>query len=110
MDLGKQCVICDATRTAKAAIFTDDPEKMFLTQSLSASFKKIFNQNPNTYVCMILQPEGTDMYNNGMNNSDIVDQPQGTYHLDYWIKKLKQLWSIWMWELQVLLVNVNVRH
>jgi hypothetical protein len=67
---------------AKAAILTDDLETMFLAQSLSASYTKIFNQNSNTKVCTNLWPEGTDMYKNGMNNSDIVDQPQGTYHLD----------------------------
>lgn len=48
------------------------------------------------------------MYNNGMNNVDIADQLQGTYRLDRWMRKCRWWWSIWMWGLQVLLVNAYV--
>jgi len=48
------------------------------------------------------------MYNNGMNNVDIADQLQGTYHLDCWMRKRKWWWSIWMWGFQVLLFNAYV--
>jgi hypothetical protein len=55
-----------------------------------------------------LRPEVTGMYNNGMNNVDIADQLRGTYRLDRWMRKRKWWWSIWMWGLQVLLVNAFV--
>ena len=57
-----------------------------------------------------LRPEVTDMYNNGMNNVDIADQLRGTYRLDRWMRKRKWWWSIWMWGLQVLIVNAYVLH
>ncbi len=55
-----------------------------------------------------LRPEVTDLYNNGMNNVDIADQLRGTYRLDCWMRKRKWWWSIWMWGVQVLLVNAYV--
>ena len=48
------------------------------------------------------------MYNNGMNKVDIADQLQGTYRLEYWVRKRKWWCSTWMWGLQVLLVNAYV--
>ncbi len=71
--------------------------------------KKVFKRESSTNVSMaFLQPEVTDLYNNGMNNVDIADQLQGTYRFDHWIKKRKWWWSIWMWGVQVLLVNAYV--
>jgi hypothetical protein len=56
-----------------------------------------------------LRPEVlTDLYNNGMNNMDIADQLRGTYRFDCWMRKRKWWWSIWMWGVQVLLVNAYV--
>jgi hypothetical protein len=43
-----------------------------------------------------------------MNNVDIADQLHGTYRLDHWMRKCKWWWSIWMWGLQVLLVNAYI--
>ncbi len=71
--------------------------------------KKVFDRETGTNVSMaFLHPEVTDMYNNGMNNVDIADQLRGTYRLDHWMRKRKWWWSIWMWGLQVLLVNAFV--
>jgi hypothetical protein len=42
--------------------------------------KKVFDSAEGKTVSMaFLKPEGTDMYNNGMNNVDITDQLCGTY-------------------------------
>ena len=55
-----------------------------------------------------LRTEVTDTYNNGMNDVDVADQLQNTYHIDRWMCKRKWWWAIWMWGVQVLLVNAFV--
>jgi hypothetical protein len=40
-----------------------------------------------------------------MNNVDQADQLRGTYQFDRWMRKRKWWWSIWMWGLQVRVVN-----
>lgn len=47
-------------------------------------------------------------YNNGMNGVDIADQIWDSFHIDRWMQKGKWWWSIWMWGVQVLLVNAYV--
>jgi hypothetical protein len=39
---------------------------------------------------------------------EIKWQLRGTYRLDRWMQKRKWWWSIWMWGVQVLLVNAYV--
>ena len=41
-----------------------------------------------------------------MNHIDISDQLRNTYHFDHWIYKRKWWWLIWLWGLQVILVNM----
>jgi hypothetical protein len=55
-----------------------------------------------------LRTEVTDTYNNGMNNVDIADQIRNTYRIDRWMRKRKWWWSIWMWGVQILLVNAYI--
>ena len=55
-----------------------------------------------------LHPEVTNNYNNGMNNIDIADQLWGSYHTDWWMQKRKWWWTMWMWGIQLLLVNIYV--
>ena len=49
-----------------------------------------------------------DDYSNAMNNVDIADQLRGTYRFDCWMCKRKWWWAIWMWGIQLLLVNAYV--
>jgi hypothetical protein len=37
-----------------------------------------------------------------------ADQLHGNYHFDHWVRTRKWLWSIWMWAIQVLLMNTYV--
>ena len=114
--------------TTKAAVLSDDPDIKdlvafsvydtkpvhFLSMACTGlkwieKRKKVFERESSTNVSMaFLRPEVTDLYNNGMNNVDIADQLRGTYRLDRWMRKRKWWWSIWMWGVQVLLVNAYV--
>jgi len=49
-----------------------------------------------------------DEYNSTMNQVDISDQLWNYYHIDHWMRKHKWWWAIWMWGLQVLLVNAYI--
>jgi len=111
--------------TTKAAVLTGDPEAPdlvafsvfdtkpvhFLSMACTGlkwieKRKKVFDRESNKNVSMaFLRCEVTDTYNNGMNGVDIADQLRGTYRFDCWMQKRKWWWSIWMWGLQVLLVN-----
>ena len=71
--------------------------------------KKIFNRSEQKNVVMsFLQTEVTDNCNNGMNHVDIADQIRNTSRIDRWMSKRKWWWSIWMWSIQILLVNAYV--
>jgi len=43
-----------------------------------------------------------------MNGVDIADQLHGSYLIDKWMRKGKWWWAIWMWGVQLLLVNAYV--
>jgi len=114
--------------TTKAAVLTDDLEikdlvafSVYVTKlvhflSMACTGlkwiekrKKVFERESSTNVSVaFLRPEVTDLYNNGMNNVDIADQLRGTYQFNHWMRKCKWWWSIWMWGVQVLLVNAYV--
>jgi hypothetical protein len=114
--------------TTKAAVLTNDPDipdlvafsvydtkpVHFLSMACTGlkwieKKKKVFDSHAQRSINMsFLRPEVTDMYNNDMNNVDIADQLRGTYRLDRWMRKRKWWWSIWMWGVQVLLVNAYV--
>jgi len=71
--------------------------------------KKVYDRESSQNVSMsFLRCEVTDTYNNGMNSVDVADQLRGTYHLDRWMRKRKWWWSVWMWGVEVLLVNAYV--
>ena len=55
-----------------------------------------------------LHAEVYNDYSNGMNDVDVADQLQGTYQLDCWMHKRKWWRAIWMWGVQVLLINAYV--
>ncbi len=55
-----------------------------------------------------LRSEVTDSYNNGMNNVDIADQIHNTHRIDRWMCLRKWWWLIWMWGIQILLLNAYV--
>lgn len=114
--------------TTKAAVLTDDPEcpqmvafsvydtkpVHFLSMACTGlkwieKKKKVFDKSVNKNVAMsFLRTEVTDTYNNGMNNVDIADQIRNTYRIDRWMRKRKWWWSIWMWGVQILLVNAYI--
>ena len=71
--------------------------------------KKVYNKDAGVNIMLqFLRPVVTDDYNYGMNNVDQADQLRGTYRFDRWMRKRKWWWLIWMWGLQVLLVNAYV--
>ncbi len=71
--------------------------------------KKVYDRESSQNVSMsFLRCEVTDNYNNGMNSIDVADQLRGTYRLDHWMRKHKWWWSVWMWGVEVLLVNAYV--
>jgi len=49
-----------------------------------------------------------DDYNNFMNKVDQADQLRSAYRCDHWTRTRKWWWAIWLWGLQVLLVNAYV--
>ena len=59
-------------------------------------------------IMKFLHTKVNDDYNNGMNNVDIADQQHGTYCFDCWMHKRKWWWAIWMWGIQLLLLNAYV--
>ena len=71
--------------------------------------KKVFSKDAGVMILMrFLRPNITDDYNHGMNNVDQADQLRGTYRFDRWMRKRKWWWAIWMWGVQLLLVNAYV--
>jgi len=111
--------------TTKAAVLEGDPEcpnlvafsvydtkpVHFLTTACTSmkwieKTKKVWDKDAgiNT-VLKFLRPTINDEYNNGMNNVDQADQLRGSYRFDRWMRKRKWWWSMWMWGVQVLLVN-----
>jgi len=117
-----------ARGTTKAAVLEGDPEcpnmvafsvydtkpVHFLTMAATnlkwvEKCKRIFdkvdqrNVNHKFLRCQVI-----DEYNNGMNGVDVADQLRGSYRIDRWMKKRKWWWSIWMWGVQVLLVNAYI--
>jgi hypothetical protein len=111
--------------TTKAAVLKGDPDcpdvvafsiydtvpVHFLTTSCQSlkwkeKAKRVYNPTEGACIAMkFLRPEISDTYNNGMNKVDIADQMRGHYRWDKWMRKRKWWWSIWMWAMQVLLVN-----
>ena len=68
--------------------------------------KKAFDKEVSANVMMsFLRANINDDYNNSMNGVDVGDQLRGTYRIDKWMHKRKWWWAIWMWGVQVLLVN-----
>ncbi len=49
-----------------------------------------------------------DDYKNFMNKVDQADQLRSTYHCDHWTRTRKWWWTIWLWGVQVLLVNAYI--
>jgi hypothetical protein len=71
--------------------------------------KLVFNKKEEKRVQMrFLRCKVNDDYNNGVNGVDMADQLRGSYRIDRWMCKRKWWWSIWMWGVQVLLVNAYV--
>ena len=44
-------------------------------------------------------------YNNNMNSTDIVDQFQGVYQTDHWMRNKKWWWAYFIWAIGVAGVN-----
>ncbi len=49
-----------------------------------------------------------DDYNNFMNKFDQADWLWSAYHCDHWTRTQKWHWAIWLWDVQVLLVNAYI--
>ena len=71
--------------------------------------KKVWDKNAGATISMkFLRPGVINDYNNGMNNVDQADQLRGSYRIDRWMRKRKWWWAMWMWGVQVLLVNAYI--
>ena len=71
--------------------------------------RKVFDKATNANVSMsFLRAVVNDEYNNTMNQVDISDQLRNYYRIDHWMRKRKWWWAIWMWGLQVLLINAYI--
>ena len=71
--------------------------------------KWVYNKNEAKNVGMrFLWCEVNDDYNNGMNGIDIADQFWGMSHIDQWMRKWRWWWAIWIWGVQLLLVNAYI--
>jgi hypothetical protein len=57
-----------------------------------------------------VRPKTVYDYNNGMNKVDPADQLRGSYHCDLWTCTCKWWWAIWLWGVQVMLVNAYVMY
>jgi Transposase IS4/SAP domain len=114
--------------TTKAAVLEGDPEcpnmvafsvydtkpVHFLTMAATnlkwvEKCKRVFDKAEQRNVShKFLRCQVIDEYNNGMNGVDVADQLRGSYRIDRWMKKRKWWWSIWMWGVQLLLVNAYI--
>ena len=71
--------------------------------------KLVYDKMSNQKVRMKFLRSGLiDNYNNGMNKVDQADQLHGSYRFDHWICKRKWWWAIWLWGVQVLVINAYV--
>ena len=68
--------------------------------------RSVFNKEEQKMVRMkFLRPKIVDNYNNGMNRVDQANQLCSSYHFDHWIHTREWWRAIWLWGVQVCLVN-----
>jgi len=73
--------------------------------------RRVYNKETQKVVSMkFLRPKIVDDYNNGMNKVDQADQLRSTYRFDLWTRTRKWWWAIWLWGIQVSLVNAYVMY
>jgi hypothetical protein len=71
--------------------------------------RKVYNKETKKVVDFkYLHHQMIDDYNNFMNKVDQADQLWSTYRCDHWTRTRKWWWAIWLWGVQVLLVNVYI--
>jgi len=81
----------------------------FLSMACTSIKWHVYNKTSNQKVRMKFLRSGLiDDYNNGMNKVDQADQLCGSYQFDHWICKCKWWWAIWLWGVQVLVINAYV--
>ena len=116
--------------TIKAAVFEGDPscpsiicmsyydaKDVYFMSTAATEIKwvekerKVYNKEAQKLVRMkFLRPKIVDDYNNGMNKVDQADQLRGSYRCDIWTRTRKWWWAIWLWGVQVTLVNAYVMY
>jgi len=70
---------------------------------------KIFDYSVDDCVPMkFLRTNMQEMYNYGMNKIDLGDQYRGQYKMDYWKRQSKWWMELWLFGLQVCMVNAFV--
>jgi hypothetical protein len=73
--------------------------------------RHVYNKEAQKMVSMkFLRPNIVDDYNNGMNKVDQADQLRSSYRFDLWTRTRKWWWAIWLWGIQVSLVNAFVMY
>jgi hypothetical protein len=72
---------------------------------------RVYNKEAQKVVSMkFLRPKMVDDYNNGMNKVDQADQLRSSYRFDLWTRTRKWWWAIWLWGIQLSLVNAFVMY
>jgi hypothetical protein len=73
--------------------------------------RRVYHKEEQKVVKMkFLRPKIVDDYNNGMNKVDQADQLRSVYRFDLWTRTRKWWWAIWLWGVQVCLVNAYVMY
>ena len=73
--------------------------------------RPIFNVDTGqTEILQFLRMNHIDGYNTTMGNVDVADQLRGNYRIDRWIRNYKWWWSIFFWDIGVLLTNAYVTY
>jgi len=73
--------------------------------------RRVYNKEAQKVVSMkFLRPKMVDDYNNGMNKVDQADQLRSSYRFDLWTRTRKWWWAIWLWGIQLSLVNAFVMY
>jgi hypothetical protein len=71
--------------------------------------RRVFDKMQQKMVKMkYLRHQMIDDYNNFMNKVDQADQLRNQYRCDHWTRTRKWWWAIWLWGVQVLLVNAYI--
>jgi len=101
-DVLKGCVTISLYDSKPVYLLSSASEKIYWKKIN----RKLWKSNENQMVdAPFFRLNVIDDYNHTMGNVDISDQLRGTYRWDKWMRKRKWWWSIFFWNMQLLLTN-----